>query len=393
MAIDADLAQTNAPAPTEELKSWVAAIRRSHGVIEFDLAGNILDVNDNYLAMLGYTLEEMRGRHHHMFLYPGDPSNSHYDEFWKTLAAGQPSRGEFRRRGKMGEVWMQATYNPIVDQHGRVTRIVKMATDITDQRLRDADYEGQIHAIRRSQGVIEFDLDGKIRYVNERYLKMVGYSEQEVIGHHHSLLASPSEADADAYAAFWETLRRGTPIQGEFRRRTKDGHTIWIKATYTPILDLAGRPFKVVKYAIDATAAVRSRVSRAFARRLVGAISATNAQTLSLALGRNIVEPDDAADVDTYVEVYNDMGLGRLDLQSQQDRRWTFRGHDLIERQKDARMATCNMTRGYLEAAVSAHTSLPTIGTETKCESRRDAACIFVIETRPPTSDAKAELA
>ncbi len=238
-----------------EHAAQVAAIARSQAVIAFDLDGTILDANENFLAAMGYTLAEIKGQHHRMFVDPATAGGAAYRDFWASLARGQYQSAEFKRVAKGGrEVWIQASYNPILDADGKPFKIVKFATDITQQRLQSADHAGQIAAIGKAQAVIEFNLDGTIRYANENFLTTMGYTLDEVRGQHHRMFVEPAYGQSDAYRDFWAALSRGEHQSAEFKRVAKDGREIWIQATYNPILDLNGKPFKVVKFATDITA-------------------------------------------------------------------------------------------------------------------------------------------
>ncbi len=233
----------------------VAAINRSQAVIEFALDGKILTANENFLSAVGYTIEEVRGQAHAMFVDPVFRAGAEYQQFWDALRRGEYVSGQFRRVAKGGrEIWLQASYNPILDGDGRPFKVVKYASDITAQKLANVNYEGQLSAIGKSQAVIEFDLDGRIRTANENFLTAVGYTIDEVRGQHHGMFVEPAHRASAEYRVFWEKLGRGEYDSGQYKRVGKGGREIWIQASYNPILDLAGRPFKVVKYATDVTA-------------------------------------------------------------------------------------------------------------------------------------------
>ncbi|WP_445297929.1 methyl-accepting chemotaxis protein [Hydrogenophaga pseudoflava] len=237
----------------------VQAIGKSQAVIEFDLTGKVLTANDNFLRALGYTLDEIRGQHHSLFVDPAHAATPEYRMFWDKLGRGEYDAGQYKRIGKGGkEVWIQASYNPILDPAGKPVKVVKYATDITAQRLQAADWSGQIEAISKAQAVIEFDLTGRILGANDNFLGALGYSLAEIQGHHHSMFVDPVERAQPAYREFWERLGRGQFDAGRYRRLGKGGQEIWIQASYNPILDLNGKPFKVVKYATDVTAQVKA---------------------------------------------------------------------------------------------------------------------------------------
>ena len=237
------------------LKGLSDAINRSQAVIEFTPDGTILWANDNFLSAVGYTLEQIKGQHHRMFCEPSYTAKPEYAAFWKRLQNGQFDAGEYKRVTSLGEpIWIQASYNPVFDDNGKVVKVVKFATDITEQKLKNADFQGQLAAIGKSQAVIEFDMDGTIRWANENFLKTLGYTLDEIKGQHHRMFAEASYATSPEYAAFWKRLNEGTFDAGEYKRFGKGGKEVWIQASYNPIMDDTGKPFKVVKYATDVTA-------------------------------------------------------------------------------------------------------------------------------------------
>ena len=246
---------------TERLNTGMLdAINKSQAVIEFTPQGKIQHANENFLNALGYTMDEIRGQHHSMFVEPAYRQSPEYRMFWEKLGRGELDAGQYKRIGKGGkEIWIQASYNPILDANGKAFKVVKYATDITAEKLRNADYEGQISAISKSQAVIEFSMDGKILNANENFLKTLGYSLDEVRGQHHSMFAEPAYKQSAEYRMFWEKLGRGEYDAGQYKRLGKGGREIWIQASYNPILDASGKPFKVVKYATDITTQVHAQ--------------------------------------------------------------------------------------------------------------------------------------
>ncbi len=239
-----------------ELEAQSAAISKVQAVIEFDLSGTVLTANQNFLSVVGYSLDEIRGRHHRLFVEPAFASSAEYSRFWSDLAQGKHHVAEYKRLGKGGkEVWIQASYNPIVDADGNVTKVVKFATDVTAVKQRNAEFEGQLNAISKAQAVIEFDLQGNILTANANFLATLGYSLDEIKGRHHRMFVDPSFAASPEYARFWVELAQGRFQAAEFRRIAKGGKEVWIQASYNPILDADGRVLKVVKFATDITAA------------------------------------------------------------------------------------------------------------------------------------------
>ena len=243
---------------TSEAAAKLAAIDRVQGVIEFDLTGKILEVNANFLSVVGYAKPDVLGAHHEMFVDPAYRNSSEYKQFWGRLRAGEFQAGQFRRVGKDGrEVWIEASYNPLIGRDGKPYKVVKFATDITRQKGEDADRAGQIAAIGASQGVISFDLEGRILEANPNFLSVVGYALSEIQGRHHSMFVSPEERDGAPYRAFWAALKQGTYQAAQYKRVGKGGREVWIQASYNPIFDAMGRSYKVVKFATDITAQVK----------------------------------------------------------------------------------------------------------------------------------------
>jgi len=238
----------------DNMHGQITAIHKSQAVIEFDLDGTILTANENFLHTLGYSLSEVQGRHHSLFVEPSMRDSTEYRAFWTKLGRGEYDAGVYKRIGKSGkEVWIQATYNPIFSASGKLLKVVKFATDITEQKLRTSDYEGQIAAISKAQGVIEFELDGTIRTANANFLKVVGYTLDEIKGKHHSIFVTPDYRESAEYRTFWAKLGRGEYDAEQYKRIAKGGREVWIQASYNPIFDPNGRPFKVVKYVTDVT--------------------------------------------------------------------------------------------------------------------------------------------
>ncbi|MFC3648780.1 methyl-accepting chemotaxis protein [Planctobacterium marinum] len=238
----------------QELRNTTQALQRSFAVIEFDPQGNILSANDNFLATMGYALNEIQHKHHSMFLRPGDSQHADYQAFWNDLRDGQFQSGEYLRINKNGDdVWIQATYNPILDQQGNVYKVIKFASEITRQKAQSAEYEGQINAISKSLAVIHFDLDGRILWANENFLQTMGYALDEVVAQHHRIFVSEEEKSADSYRTFWQQLNNGEFQSGEFHRVAKNGQSVWIQASYNPIYDSTGQLKKIIKYASDIT--------------------------------------------------------------------------------------------------------------------------------------------
>jgi methyl-accepting chemotaxis protein len=242
-----------------DVRGKMDALNRTQAVIEFALDGTILSANQNFLDATGYALRDIVGKHHRLFMDPAEAETPEYKAFWQRLGAGEPDVGMYRRLGAGGrEIWIQASYNPVLDRRGRPVRVVKFATDVTEQRLRAADMEGRLAAIDKAQAVISFTLDGHVLEANDNFLATMGYARDEVIGQHHRMFVDRAEREGAEYLAFWEKLGRGEYDSGLYHRVDRMGREVWIQGSYNPIFDMAGRPFKVVKYATDVTCQTRA---------------------------------------------------------------------------------------------------------------------------------------
>jgi len=232
----------------------LSAIDKAQAVIEFNLDGTIIKANDNFLNTLGYSLQDIEGKHHRIFCEESYTKTNEYMQFWTKLNQGNYHAGEFKRLSKDGsEIWIQATYNPIFDADGKPFKIVKFASNITEQKIKNADYQGKISAIDKSQAAIEFNLDGTIIEANSNFLNTLGYTLDEIVGKHHRIFCEPEYTNSPAYGQFWDKLNRGEFDAGEYKRIGKNKNNVWINASYNPIHDADGKVCKVVKYATDLT--------------------------------------------------------------------------------------------------------------------------------------------
>jgi len=243
-----------------DLLAIYQALDRVQAIIEFDLDGTVVSANQNFLNLFGYDLDEVVGKHHSIFCDPEYAKSDEYAEFWQKLGRGEFHEAEFKRLAKGGEeLWLRASYNPVLDKDGKPVKVIKFATDVTATKLQNAEFEGKIQAIDRAQAVIEFDLDGTVITANENFLAIFGYGLDEVVGKHHRIFCEPGYAESPAYAEFWQKLSRGEYESDEFKRLAKDGTELWLQASYNPIFDADGRPLKVVKFASDITDEVQKR--------------------------------------------------------------------------------------------------------------------------------------
>ena len=241
-------------------RGQMAAINRAQAVIELDMNGTVRDINENFAQVMGYSRGDVVGKHHDMFVEPSQLSGAEYRAFWDRLNRGEYVVGTFKRIARGGrEVWMQASYNPITDLNGKPFKVVKYASDVTEQTTRNADYQGQLEAISRAQAIIEFDLDGTVREVNDNFARVMGYGRSEIVGRHESTLVDAATAASASFRDLWSKLGRGESESGNFKRIAKGGREVWLQASFNPIRDSNGQPFKIVMYASDATHAVQAQ--------------------------------------------------------------------------------------------------------------------------------------
>ena len=233
-------------------KAVLDAIDRSNARIEFKPDGTIVDANDNFLRAMGYTLSEIAGKQHRMFCESSLVNSPDYAAFWQKLGRGEFVSGRFKRIRKDGSaIWLEASYNPIIAPGGQLLGVVKFATDITPRILEAQDRQARLAAIDRSMAVIEFDLNGIILEANDNFLKTMGYRLQDIKGQHHRTFCETALVNSNEYTNFWQRLGRGEVMSGRFKRLRSDGGIVWLEASYNPVLDPDGKPYKVVKFATD----------------------------------------------------------------------------------------------------------------------------------------------
>lgn len=235
---------------------------------ELDTQGRILKASPAYEQLMGYPPGRLTGHHHRELHGPGDAQSEAFARFLGDITAGRLVKSIVQRIRANGDpIWLQVSYQLVLDRHGKVTRIVEQAADVSEQQIAALDMEARLEALDRTQGVIEFALDGTILTANDRFLEMVGYSLDEIVGKHHSLLVDPLEARSPAYHAFWDRLRAGRHASSLFRRIGHGGREIWIQASYNPVLAADGQTLKVIKYATDVTS--QTQAARALQQEVV----------------------------------------------------------------------------------------------------------------------------
>jgi methyl-accepting chemotaxis protein len=251
-------------AALDSANAKMAAISRSMAMIEFSPDGIIIDANENFCKTMGYRAEEIRGKHHRIFCEKEFYSSEAYARMWRELGRGEPLSETFLRLDKAGrEVWLEASYMPVIGANKHVMSVIKVASDVSAAMHKERQNQSMINAISRSMAMIEFSPDGKIITANENFLNSMHYQLNEVIGQHHSLFCTREETDSPAYRAFWASLNRGEFHSHRFERVDKQGRTVFLEASYNPLFDVKGRLYKVVKFATDITAQVSVQQSAA----------------------------------------------------------------------------------------------------------------------------------
>ena len=238
--------------PVSEASATLAALDRSQASIEFKMDGTIITANERFLKLVGYNLADIQNKHHRMFVMQADQDSAAYREFWAALNRGEYQAQEFKRIGNHGkEIWLEASYNPVLGRGGKPFKVVKFGTDVTSKKMEYAELIGQITAIGKSQAVIHFAMDGTVLDANDKFLSALGYRLDEIKGRHHSMFVVPGYEKSIEYKKFWDGLRNGEFQAGQYKRIGKGNRELWLEASYNPIFDLNGKPFKVVKYATD----------------------------------------------------------------------------------------------------------------------------------------------
>ncbi|WP_286741849.1 PAS domain-containing methyl-accepting chemotaxis protein [Pseudoalteromonas sp. UBA2102] len=260
-----------------ESKSVLSAIYNHVAYIEFTPEGKILDANELFLDTVGYKREEVIGKHHRMFCDSDYAKSSEYSQFWQALQGANSTSGTFMRFNANGEkLWLEATYFP-VEVNGVVTKVIKIASDITKNYVQRKSQEALTEALDKALATIEFHPDGTIIKANQNFLSTVGYSLAEIVGKHHKMFCTDSFYQNNP--RFWEELSDGQFKSGKFKRITSDGSQIWLEATYNPILDNKGKVIKIVKFASNITDRIKDNEAVSEAAQIAYESAVSSAQT------------------------------------------------------------------------------------------------------------------
>ena len=325
----------------------VEAVGRLLPVIEFDLQGNVLTANENFRKASGYSLAELRTMHHRSFVDAADRDTPGYRAFWEKLRAGQTQTAQYKRMNKDGTpIWVQATYFPILDRRGKPFKVVKHTVNVTEQMLKQFDGQGQLAAISKAQAVAEFDLDGTLRTANANFLTLTGYSLDELRGQSHRTFVDPLERDGPWYQSLWPRLARGEYDAGQYRLLAKGGRQAWIQTSFNPILDIEGKPFKVVQYATDVTAQVRFSEQL---REAVGETQGVVAAAVDGDLTRRIATDDKSGELLTLTQGVNTL----IETMASVVRRIKESSEEVLSRAEEISSGNANLSQRTDEQASS----------------------------------------
>ncbi|ETX15873.1 methyl-accepting chemotaxis protein [Roseivivax halodurans JCM 10272] len=237
------------------LETRYDALSGDLAIVEWDVTGRLIEGNARYAELLGFDRGKLKGLDHRMTVPQDFAKGRRYSLFWDRLNQGERVSGQFRRLGVDGkDAWFQASYVPLRrETDGRIETVFFYGSDISEVKLGQIHAQARMDAIERSMAVIEFEMDGTIISANKVFVETVGYSLEELKGRKHAMLCPPDFAKSEEYRRFWERLGEGQIIEQEVRRVGSGGRELWFQASYNPILDLAGQPIRVVKYAYDIT--------------------------------------------------------------------------------------------------------------------------------------------
>ncbi|MDB4837612.1 PAS domain-containing methyl-accepting chemotaxis protein [Marinomonas sp.] len=235
------------------------SLKGSVAFIEFSPNGTILNANENFLEIVGYSIEEIKGKHHSIFCDKKHIRTPEYSRFWRKLSSGESIKDRFLRFTKNNRpVWLEASYNAVKDDDGNISSVVKFATDITEFVTKSNIQNGVLNAIDTSTSIIAFELDGTIIEANHNFLQATGYTLSDVQGQHHKIFCAPELVNSNAYKDFWRKLNRGEYVKGLFERRDADGNVVWLEASYNPIADKSGKLIRIIKFASDVSDRVKN---------------------------------------------------------------------------------------------------------------------------------------
>jgi len=226
------------------------AINKTNASVEFDFQGNILQVNDMYLRVMGYKKEELVGANEKMLLPADEIDSEKYQILWDSIRSGSYITGEYRRMSKSGrEIWLNGTYNPIFDIRGKLSKVIQFSQFTTEEKEKDLDYASKITALNQSLSVLELDLQGNIKTANQMIAQITGHKRSQLIGKNLSKFTHPMPE----FAQKWENLKEGIAQSMTLALIAQDESLLFFFANFSPIKNLGGKIYKVQLIMVDTT--------------------------------------------------------------------------------------------------------------------------------------------
>jgi PAS domain S-box-containing protein len=327
---------------TWEMDMQWQSLNRSLAVVMFDSEARVMYANDNFLHVLGFTYPEVEGQYYRDYVIPDEETMQEYYWLWDQLSKGIAVSKEFKRQNKAKEViWIYGSYNPVMDNHGQLMKVIKFVIDLTEQKrqklalieaqgrieaileeyqeanhellARDEELrmnfeelqaaqeqiqrtswemESQWQALNRSLAVVIFDMEARIVFANDKFQAIMGFTMAEMEGQYYKDYVIPDEETFEEYYWLWEELRNGRPVSKEFKRQNKAKEVIWIYGSYNPMLDQHGKLIRVVKFVVDLTLQKTQQLEIQAAKERVEALL-SESQSTNLALTHAHVQLND----------------------------------------------------------------------------------------------------
>ena len=304
----------------EELSSMVQvreSLESEMLALYLDPKGVIESINDNFEKELLCNRDEVVGRYLTDLVPAYAKSLDHFIKMNNAIKQGEHWAGALQitcKRRK--EAWLRVILQPVKDSNNRIKYISVYGSDLTSTIEAAHEHKNIIAALQRSTAVIEFDLDGVVLGANDRFLRSMGYTIEQIKNKHHRIFCEPEEYSSHAYQAFWDKLKRGEFIADRFKRVDSHGRVVWLEASYNPIVDAYGNLYKVVKFATIITDQVNHELAVAEAADIAYKTSRTtdsSAQKGSEVVQQTVkIMHDLAQQMDKAEE-----GIAALDKQSQ----------------------------------------------------------------------------
>jgi methyl-accepting chemotaxis protein len=219
-------------------------------VLTLEADGRIQSVNQNFLGEMLYKSQDLVGRAIEDIVPAHVKADDFHHRFKAALTRGEHFAGAVRlSRGNGEEAWLRSIVQPVRSSDGRIKHFSIFSSDLTRTIEASREHENLIGALVRSTAVIEFDLNGNVLNANERFLNGMGYSLAQIKGKHHRMFCTPEEYNSAEYQNFWRRLNNGEFVAERFKRVDSHGRTVWLEASYNPVVDANNKLYKVVKFA------------------------------------------------------------------------------------------------------------------------------------------------